>query len=97
VANDPEQPGSGPGDAAGRTRDLIERLRERGHHAEADLLANHLGLHAVESGLLFALREACETVLTAIEAIDPVTQTMIEGLRLEVEQRLRLPARQERS
>jgi len=40
-------------------------------------------------GLLFALREACETILTAIEAVDPVTQTMIEELRLEVESRLR--------
>ena len=93
MANEPEQPGSGPGDAAGRTRDLVERLRERGHNAEAEVLANHLGIHSVESGLLFALGEACETVLTAIEAIDPVTQTMIEGLRLEVEQRLRLPPR----
>ncbi|HTB42225.1 MAG TPA: hypothetical protein VK741_01270 [Acetobacteraceae bacterium] len=46
--------------------------------------------HAVERGLLFALRETCETILTAIEAIDPVTQTMIEELRLEVEKRLRL-------
>ena len=40
--------------------------------------------------MLFALRAACETVLTAIQAIDPVTQTMIEELRLEVEKRLRL-------
>jgi hypothetical protein len=92
VADDPKQPGSGPLDTAGRTRDLIERLRERGHHDEADVLATHLSIHTVERGLLFALREACETVLTAIEAIDPVMQTMIEGLRLEVEQRLRLPA-----
>ena len=73
-----------------QTRDLIERLRERGHHAAADYLAHQLSLHGVESGLLFALRETCETVLTAIEAIDPVAQTMIEALRLEVEQRLRL-------
>jgi hypothetical protein len=61
------------------------------HPAEADHLNRQLSLHAVERGLLFALREACETILTAIEAIDPVTQTMIEELRLEVESRLRLP------
>jgi hypothetical protein len=73
-----------------RTRDLIQQLRERGHHVAADHLALQLSLHNVESRLLFALREACETVLTAIEAIDPVTQTMIEELRLEVERRLRL-------
>jgi hypothetical protein len=80
MANDPAQ----------RTRDLIQQLRERGHHAQADHLQHQLSLHTVESGLLFALREACETILTAIEAIDPVTQTMIEELQLEVEIRLRL-------
>ena len=71
------------------TRDLIERLRERDHYAVADHLDRQLSLHAVERGLLFALCETCETILTAIEAIDPVTQTMIEELRLEVESRLR--------
>jgi hypothetical protein len=80
MAYDPEQ----------RTRQLIERLREQGHRAEADQLARQLATRAVERGLLFALRETCETLLTAIEAIDPVTQTMIEDLRLEVEKRLRL-------
>jgi len=82
-------------DAVGKTQDLVERLREQGHHAEADSLAHHLSVHSVESGFLFALREACETILTAIEAVDPVTQTMIEDLRLEVEKRLSLPAARE--
>lgn len=77
-------------DPAGRTEELLERLREQGHHEEADRLEHHLSLHEAEGGLLFALREAFETVLTAIEAIDPVTQTMVEELRLEVEKRLRL-------
>jgi hypothetical protein len=74
-----------------QTRNLIERLRAHGHHAAADHLDRQLSLHGVECGLLFTLREACETVLTMVEAIDPVTQTMIEELRLEVESRLRLP------
>ena len=78
-------------DAARKTGQLVERLREQGHTAEADHLAHHLTLHGAERGLLFALREACETILTAIEAIDPVTQTMIEELRVEVEKRLRPP------
>jgi hypothetical protein len=82
-------------DAAQRTRSLIERLRAQGHDAEADQLARHLTVRSVEGGLLFALREACETVLTAIEAIDPVTQTMIEELRVEVEKRLSLPVERE--
>ena len=77
-------------DLARQTRYLIERLRERDHRAEAGHLDRQMLLHAVERGLLFALREACETILTAVEAIDPVTQTMIEELRLEVESRLRL-------
>jgi hypothetical protein len=72
-----------------KTRALVERLRENGHHAEADDLARQLTTR-VERAFLFALRETCETLLTAIEAIDPVTQTMIEELRLEVENRLRL-------
>jgi DNA-directed RNA polymerase specialized sigma54-like protein len=78
-------------DAEQRARDLIERLRQQGHHAEADSLAHHLA-QDVERGFLFALREACETILTAIEAIDPVTQTMIEELRVDVEKWLRPPA-----
>ncbi|HVC60396.1 MAG TPA: hypothetical protein VND19_08570 [Acetobacteraceae bacterium] len=80
MAHDPEQ----------QARDLVEQLRQRGHGAQADHLERHLTAHAVERGLLFTLRETLETILTAIEAIDPVTQTMIEELRLEVEKRLRL-------
>lgn len=82
MANDPER----------RTGDLVERLRAQGHTAEAEHLARHLSTHRAERGLLFALRETLETLLTAIEAIDPVTQTMIEELRLEVEKRLASPA-----
>ena len=77
-------------DTSRQSSDLIARLREQGHHAEAEHLARHLPLQTAERGMLFALREACETILTAIEAIDPVTQTMIEELRLAVEKHLRL-------
>ena len=76
-------------DAARKTGQLVERLRDQGHAAEAEHLARHLTMHGAERGLLFALRETCETILTALEAIDPVTQTMIEELRVEVETRLR--------
>jgi hypothetical protein len=77
-------------DAAQQTRDLIERLRSQGHHAQADHLAHRLATD-VGRGLMLALREACETILTAIEAIDPTTETMIEELRLEVEKHLGPP------
>jgi hypothetical protein len=72
-----------------QARDLAERLREHGHTTQADELTRHL-TQEVGRGVLFTLREVCETLLTAIEAIDPVTQTLIEDLRLEVEKRLRL-------
>lgn len=77
-------------DAERQGSDLVERLHEQGHHAEADHVARHLPLRTAERGVLLALREVCETILTAIEAIDPVTQTMIEELRLAVESHLRL-------
>jgi len=70
-----------------QARPLIDRLRQRGQHAAADQFAHHV-LQAVERGSLLALRETCETLLTAVEAIDPVTQTMVEELRVAVERRL---------
>lgn len=84
MADDPRQ----------KAQELVDRLRARGHTAEAEKLAHHLSVQKVERGLLTALRETLEVLLTAIEAIDPVTQTMIEELRVEVEKRLRLPARE---
>lgn len=77
-------------DTTRQTSDLVARLRDQGHHKEADHLARHVPLQTAERGLLFALRETLETILTAVEAIDPVTQTMIEELRLKVEAHLRL-------
>jgi hypothetical protein len=77
-----------PNDLKASTTDLIDRLRAEGHHDAADRLAHHLGQEA-EHGAMFALRELAQTLLTAIEAIDPVTQTMVEDLRLEVDKRLK--------
>ena len=79
-----------PDQTTKRTEALIERLRKRRHAEAADRLARTL-VHDAESGVLFALRETLETLLTGIEAIDPVTQTMMEELRLEVEKRLGTP------
>jgi len=79
-----------------RTEALIERLRERRQEGAADRLARTL-VHRAESGVLFALRETLEALLTGVEAIDPVTQTMIEELRLEVEKRLGAPGGTRRS
>ncbi len=64
---------------------VAETLDQRGH-------AEHAGTvrAALEAGhpLRTALRDACQVVLTAIEAIDPVCATMVEELRLEVDARL---------
>lgn len=65
---------------------LIDRLRKHGHQSAAERLAR-----AVESGVVFVLRETLETLLTGVEAIDPVTETMMEELRLEVEKLLGAP------
>lgn len=77
-------------DTTKRTEALIDRLRERRETGAAERLARTLALGA-ESGVLFALRETLETLLTGVEAIDPVTETMMEELRLEVEKRLGAP------
>ena len=77
---------------ATRARLLAERLRTEGHGAQADQIQATLDQHlaADETGhpFLHALRDACQTVLTAIEAIDPSSGTAIEELRLEVDKRL---------
>jgi hypothetical protein len=44
--------------------------------------------HPTGSGLLEALREACQSVLTAVEAVDPSSYAAIEELRLDVDRRL---------
>ena len=71
-----------------REQALIDRLREGGHADAADRLARHFGRQTVDRALLAALRETLEALLTAAEAIDPVTETMFEKLRVDMEARL---------
>jgi len=72
-----------------RKGEAVERrLRDQGHEEHAEHIAGALRGGAVGEALLSGLREACQTVLTALEAIDPVTEGMIEELRLEVDKRL---------
>lgn len=79
---------------ATRARSLAERLRAEGHDTQADHIEATVDQHetAVDDGsghgFLHALRDACQTVLTAIEAIDPSSGTAIEEFRLEVDKRL---------
>jgi hypothetical protein len=79
---------------ATRARLLAERLRAEGHQAQADQIEATVSQHETAAddgsghGFLHALRDACQTVLTAIEAIDPSSGTAIEEFRLEVDKRL---------
>ena len=80
-----------PNSPATRARLLAERLRAQGHDAQADQIEATLDQHpddGVGHSFLHGLRDACQTVLTAIEAIDPSSGTAIEELRLEVDKRL---------
>jgi hypothetical protein len=64
---------------------VADALDQRGHPEHAGTL--RAALRRGHSGSLVraALREACQVVLTAIEAIDPVSATMVEELRLELD------------
>ena len=75
-----------PDDTAAAARQVAARLRDNGHPAHADRL--HAALAEAEGGLLLAVREACQTILTAVEAVDPVSAAMVGELRLAVDRRL---------
>ena len=73
---------------AQRATELAARLQVEGHHVAAERVQVASGA-PIGGGLSHALMEACEFVLTAIEALDPKTALMAEELRLEVEKKLR--------
>jgi hypothetical protein len=67
---------------------VVDTLQQRGHAPQAHAVRAVLGRSHAGVVLLAALRDVCQVVLTAIEAIDPVSATMVEELRLEVDKRL---------
>jgi hypothetical protein len=69
-------------------KEVADSLDRRGHGEHAGRLRATLGHGHSGSRLRAALRDTCQIVLTAIEAIDPVCATMVEELRLEVDARL---------
>jgi hypothetical protein len=77
-----------PHDTIDSAKKVADKLDERGHTAHAGALRAVLARRHPRSMFLAALREACQVVLTAIEAIDPVCATLVEELRLEVDKRL---------
>ena len=72
----------------GQARVLADRLRAEGHEHAAERVEGATFGQRLGAELLDAVREACEFVLTTIEALDPKTTLMAEELRLEVEKRL---------
>ncbi len=73
-------------------RQVAEQLAASGHAEQAAHL--HTALNHAGNDMLGALRAACQTILTAIEAVDPTSATMVEDLRLAVDARLRRSADQ---
>ena len=74
-------------DARDRTAQIIAQLRALGRAEEAWELHRALA-DRIGDALLLALREACDTVLTMIEAFDPETETLLEGLRMDLDAHL---------
>ncbi len=67
---------------------LAARLRAEGHLEAAVQVENAVGGSHIGAAVLHALRDACQFVLTAIEALDPKTEMMAEELRLEIDKRM---------
>ncbi len=67
-----------------KTEAAIRQLNEIGRPEEAQHLRHALGTQIADAFPL-TLREACQTVLTAIEAIDPNTEMLLEQLRSRID------------
>ncbi len=66
---------------------LAQDLENAGHTEHAAKVRHTLGGN-VEGGFLWALRNVCDTLLTFVEAIDPVSEMTLEGLRNKVDAQL---------
>ena len=71
-------------EARERTARIIEELHAIGRAEAAPPLRDALA-HSARDTFLLTLREACDSVLTMIEAIDPATETLLEELRADVD------------
>jgi len=85
VADEDKAPAGAPGESAER---LAAQLARQGHEEQAHGLRGAL-TRGAEHGVLLALDEVCQTLLSAVEAFDPETEGMIEELRLSLDRRLR--------
>jgi hypothetical protein len=72
-------------DVREHARKLAQDLENSGHMEHAEKVHHALSSHSVEDTFLWALRGVCDTLLTFIEAIDPVSEMTLEGLRNKVD------------
>jgi hypothetical protein len=75
-----------PDDTTDAAKQVAARLQDKGHHEHAARL--WAALAEARADTLLAVREACQTILTALEAIDPVSANLVDELRMEVDKRL---------
>jgi hypothetical protein len=69
---------------------LAKNLEEGGHAEPAARVRYVLSGTQVEDAFLWALRGVCDTLLTMVESIDPVSEMALEGLRSKVDANLGL-------
>jgi hypothetical protein len=77
-----------PHDTIESAHRVADKLDQHGHIGHAGALRAVLAERRPRLMFLGALRQTCQIVLTAIEAVDPVCATLVEELRLEVDKRL---------
>ncbi len=72
-------------DVREHARKLAQDLENSGHMEHAEKVHHVLSTHSVEDTFLWALRGVCDTLLTFIESIEPVSEMTLEGLRNKVD------------
>ncbi len=72
-------------DVREQARKLAQDLENAGHTEHAEKVHHVLKAHPVEDTFLWAVRGVCDTLLTFVEAIDPVSELSLEGLRSRVD------------
>lgn len=68
-----------------KAQKLVDSLREREHPHPAAALSNTLSRNLVGDAFLHALKAVCDALLTAVEAIDPVSEMELERIRQAVD------------
>jgi hypothetical protein len=72
-------------DLRSKAQKLADTLRQGGHPHHAAALSNLLSDNLVGGALLKALKAMCDTLLTVVEAIDPVSEMELERVRLAID------------